>query len=142
MASQIAFTDDVGAATLASPIPSPGDRFGEWTPDVIDVASVEVPLGDGVTQQFLHRRDYVVGFVIRNLTSAEHGVALRLKEWLLGGGEVAVTVGDTTGHEYDCVLQPGTVPTLAFVDARMIEFELRLQLKHVTDLPLIADYAA
>jgi len=140
MSSQIDFTDDVGAATLKSPIPSPGDRFGEWTPGVNEVASLEVPLGDGVTQKFLHRRDYVVSFIIRNLTSAEHSVALRLKQWLLAGGEVAVTVGDTSLHEYDCVLRPGAEPELTFVDPRQIEFEMRLQLKHVTDLPLIADY--
>lgn len=140
MATQITWTDSIGSATLANGKAVPADRFRHWTPEAPEVSSSEVPVGDGITQRFLFRRDYIAAFELPYLKSDKHATALRLKAHLLGGGEITVYVGDQSGHEYDCVLAPGTTPALVFEDATMLEFTFQCAVKHMSQSALVADY--
>lgn len=140
MSARIEFTDDIGAATLTNGKGTGPDRFRGWSPDVNDIASSEVPVGDGVTQQFLFRRDYIAALELPFIGAASVTTALRLKAHLNGGGEVTVFLNDQSGHEYDCVVAPGTVATFRLEDPTNFEYVFACVLKHLSASPMVADY--
>jgi hypothetical protein len=145
MSATITFTDGTGAATLQSPVSAPGDRFGGWMPDVVEVGPRAYELGSGIAHQFTFRTDYVVRFELRYLTVDELTVAHRLIRHLTGGdsgtgGTCVINTDDASSRSYTCRLREGTVPALQLADARLMEWTLTLELKNTTAAPLICDY--
>lgn len=145
MSATITFTDTTGAATLQSPVPSPGDRFGNWTLDVDDVGPRAHELGSGIAHQFVFRTDYVARFEVRYLTAGQLAVAHRLKRHLTGGdnatgGSCVVNTDDAANRSYTCRLREGTTPSLQLTDTKLMEWTLTLDLKNTAAAAMVCDY--
>lgn len=138
--SSIAFTDGIGAATLQNAMPFPGNRFANWTPDLMELADVEDNLGTGVPSKFLFRSDYVATFEVPYLKATDLAIAMRLKAWLTGGGSCTVTTNDTLGNVYTCTLVAKSTPVIELADAREREYRLKLQLRNSAAAPLLCVY--
>jgi len=139
MSATITFNDGA-AATLQSAAASPGDRFGGWLPDVVDVGPRANGLGDGIPYKFVFRTDYVAAFEVRHLTSAEMAVAHRLIRHLTNGGTITVNTDDASTHSYTCRLREGTLPRLTLADAALMEWTLMLQVRNASAAALICEY--
>jgi hypothetical protein len=132
--------NDGSAATLQSPVPAPGNRFRNWTPDRVPVGHFELALGTGVTSKFEFREDFTATLEVHNLRPAQLTVALRLKAHLLNGGTCTVTTADASANVYTCRLAPGTIPQIRMTDPRLVEFAMMLALKNTAAAVLIASY--
>lgn len=138
--ASIDFTDSTGAATLESPMPSPGDRFANWTPFPVPVADRKWGLGNAQPHQFAYRTDYRASFEIRNLDAEDMPVVDRLIRHLSDGGQVTVNTDDVNAAVYTCYLAEDTVPELSFADADLIEYTLALVLTNTAAQPMLCQY--
>lgn len=138
--AQISFTDGVGAATLLNSRAFPHNRFANWTPDVEPVGPSEPTLADGVIVAFRHRTDYVASLEVDKVPASQLAIMVRLKLWLLDGGTVTVTTGDSANTTYTCRLCPGTVPEIQYSDRRRMEYTFAVRLKNTTDAPMGCAY--
>lgn len=115
--------------SLASPRPTPADRFFEFVPDVVPVGPRRTALGDGSTHEFRFRRDYTARLVIRHLAPSQLTTALDLKDALLAGESVNVVTSDSASHEYVCTLKPGTEPVIENMDDGRLHFAFSCELR-------------
>jgi hypothetical protein len=138
--TSIAFTDELGAATLTNGKPVPADRFRNWTPDVDPIGPTVPALGTGILFHWNHRTDYLATLELHHIRPAQHAVALRLKEYLQTGGTCTIATGDSAGNTYTCRLAPGTTPTLRQTDPVNVEYVLSLAVKHTASAPLVCLY--
>lgn len=140
MPAQIAFTDATGAATLSNGLEAPFDRFGAWTPDVVEIGKKRAGAGSGVSSLYRFRTDFVVSLRVEYLPASMLAIAHRLKQHLISGGTCTVDTGDIAAHSYTCMIQPGTVPTIELADRQYFEYALTLQLRNQAAAPLICEY--
>lgn len=119
--------------SLASPRPTPADRFFSFAPDVVPVGPRRTAL-DGTTYQFRFRRDYTGHLEIRHLSPSQLTTALDLKEALLNGESVNVVTSDSDSHEYVCTLKPGTEPTITNDDDGRLHFTFACDLRSASKI--------
>jgi hypothetical protein len=139
--TSISWTDDGDDFVLASPRPTPADRFWEFVPDYQVIGPRKTTLGDRKQHVFSFREDYSAKFAIRHLSgSATQLLCLALKRWLIAGGEVTVTTddGDTAVYE-DLTLKPDTTPEITNEDEQRVHFAFRCEL--ASDDPITVDYS-
>ncbi len=124
----IQWTDDIGAATLACI----GYTFMNWTPDSNFIGESQVPVGDNVTYTFAYRpADEVATFDIGQIANTELRLALRLKKWLVRGGQITINTRDSESRVYTARVAPGTTPELKMTDPIELEYTLTV---HVTNV--------
>lgn len=138
--SSIAFVDSIGAASLQSPAPAPANRFQNWTADEDVIGDRDVVVGTGASYLFEFRRDYCAAFDLPYLKAAQYAVALRLKEWLIAGGQVTVATADNASTSYTAMLRPGTTPSIQLTDRALMEYTMHVELKNAADAPMTASY--
>lgn len=147
MASTIAFTDGIGAATLKNAKPTPADRFASWTLLTKPIGDTATRQADGVLTMFVLRTDYGASFELQKIPVRLVGgvrmvdVAARLVAWLLQGGACTVTTGDADANVYTCGLMPGTTPSLAFADKKNLEYTLSVSLINRAAAAMVCHYA-
>ncbi len=152
MATQIAFTDAIGAATLTSVVPYPGNRFFNWTPISVPIGESAELQATGAILMFPFRYQYGASFELRSISSIGTGsplvapsdIADRLRLWLMNGGTCSVATGDSVASTYStCGLMPGTTPELVLSDPGLIEYTLRLSLINLAGSPvrMVARYS-
>jgi hypothetical protein len=143
MSTSIAFTDAIGAATLTNGLPSPGDRFTDWTPISPPEESAVNGLGTGARHQWLFRQDYGASFSLDKIPVAELDVVMRLLRWLRTGGSVTVNTGDRIARSYTATAFPGwTIPEgPAFSDHQMLTYTLELKLKNTASADMLCNYS-
>lgn len=143
MATQLAWTDSTGAATLTNGKPAPADRFSAWRnwPSSADSAAVrDVAVGTGLTFRWRFRHEHLASFELRMIPMASLNLLERLKDHLEGGGQVTVTVDDAAAHVHTCVLAPGADVEYEQADPKFQEYTLRLTLRNTADAALLASY--
>lgn len=141
MASSIAFTDGIGAATLTNGKPAPADRFASWTPDQDSVGPRDAALGTGTTFHWSHRVDYLASFMLEHIPNTSFATVLRLKAWLEAGNTATVNTGDQFSNSYTVRLAPGTRLELEMMgDRRLLEYSLKLTVKNTAAAPLLCVY--
>lgn len=146
--ARITFTDIVGAATLQSDWPEPGDVFGAWTPTSVPVGQSGHAQDDATPSHSRTSWRYGATFEVRGLGMGAAGasaldIADRLIGHLLSGGTCGVTTEDALGSTYaTCGLMPDTEPALALANPRTIEYTLSLALINLADspVPMICHY--
>lgn len=143
MSTSIAFTDATGSATLTNGLPSPGDRFTDWTPISPPEESAVNGLGTGTRHQWLFRQDYGASFSLDKIPVAELDVVMRLLRWLRTGGSVTVNTGDRIARSYTAKAFPGwTIPEgPAFSDHQMLTYTLELKLKNTASADMLCNYS-
>lgn len=141
MATTITFNDGA-AATLTNGKTSPGDRFSNWAIMTRPVGDVCYRLSDEALTRFTTSTRYGASFELRNIPIASIGgvrnveVANRLIAWLMNGGTCAVNTGDAGSNSYaTCGLWPGSEPSLALTDARLLEYTLTLSVINLAGSP-------
>lgn len=142
MATSIAFTDGVGAATLTNGVPAPGDRFRGWKPRRTPVGASETALGTGRRFMFAFRRDYSAAFSLDEIPMASLSTVLRLIDHLESGGTCTVNTGDNASRSYaTCGLAEGSTPELSQQDASNLTYSLSLMLVNLgAESDMICDY--
>jgi hypothetical protein len=140
--SSIQFTDAIGAATLQSAVPAPGNRFANWTPDRDDINARDVAFGTGDSFSFDFRTDYTAAFDIPYLAQSKLAVAMRLKAWLIAGGQVTVNTADKDAATYTAKIKPGTTPTIVLADRNLMEYTMHVELKNASAAPMTVNYGA
>lgn len=144
MSTSIAFTDATGSATLTNGLPSPGDRFTDWTPISQDEEGTPVyTLATGARQRWKYRTDYGASFSLDKIPVAELDVVMRLLRWLRTGGSVTVNTGDRIARSYTAKAFPGwTIPEgPAFSDHQMLTYTLALKLKNTASADMLCNYS-
>lgn len=143
MATQISFTDDVGAAVLTNGKTAPGDRFSNWVPMKRPVGDAAHRLSDQAMTRFRTSWQYGASFELRFIPIAASGgnrlveIADRLIAHLLNGGTCAVNTGDSGSNSYaTCGLMPGATPTLAQMSAGPLEYSLSLAVINLAGSPV------
>lgn len=120
-----------GGQELASPRPTPADRFWAFVPDVSILGPRRETVGDGEEYVYeLRAERYDAHFEIRHLAPSQLALALALKLWLLRRGEVTVVTDDVDGAEYEGLkLKPGTTPEIVNDDDVRQHFTFRCDLR-------------
>jgi hypothetical protein len=131
----IEWTDEIGAArlTLFS------NAFQSWTPDQMDVGDSQTAVGSGLTYFFSYRTDHLAYLEIPYIANTELVLALRLKSWLVRGGQCVITTFDSEDHVYTVVMAPlgggsstnAAVPALTMTDSVELEYMLAMTVKNV-----------
>lgn len=126
---------------LASPRPTPANRFWEFTPDVDIAGPRATAIGDASQHTFVFRTDYTGTFVLRHLPDSAQATMLALKLWLINGGAVTVRTDDADDAEYDgLTLKPETTPTIALEDDIRRHWRFACELRDAN--PITLDYSA
>lgn len=137
MASKIDWTDSVGAASLSNGKAVPMDRLSAWTPTSKPIGPGETAVGTGQRYVFPFRFDHTASFEIRDIPNTSMALMLRLEEWLLRGGQVSVTTGDSLSSVYaTCSLCPDTVPQITQSDSRELLYTFAVTLLNVAGTPV------
>ena len=140
MATNLAWTDVVGAATLNNGKPSPGDRFTAWTPFTKPIGPRYAVLATGVVYSWAHRTDYGASFQLTQIPRTSLDLVMRLVRHLIAGGTVTVNTGDSVPRVYSAGLRPETEPTLERSDAQNIEYTLTVELLNRTAADMLCTY--
>jgi hypothetical protein len=140
MASSLAFTDDLGAATLTNGYPAPGDRFAAWTPKSPLKAVEAETLADGTVHVFEFHAKYLATFELRYIPQDQWRLAMRLIRHLNRGGEVTVNTGDAEDNVYTCQKQMGTEPELGPPDPVTLRRTLKLTLRNTEQADLLCTW--
>lgn len=143
MPAQISFTDAIGAAVLHNRRPAPAGRFANWTPSSAPVGPTATRQSDGALHVFRFRDDFGASFELRGIPIERVAgvsmvdVADRLIYHLRNGGTCQVETGDVLGSTYaTCGLAPGSSPSLALADPRVLEYTLALSLINRAAVPV------
>lgn len=139
--SFITFTDGSGAAQLDNGTTAiaggVGSRFTNWTSLSTPVGPAKNALGTGQLIMFQFRVDYKASFDLVDIPNANVTILDRLIAWLMAGGTVSVTCGDTLGAVYaTCCLAPGTTPTKRLYNKNDITWALSLTLLNIAGSPV------
>lgn len=140
MATSVAFTDGVGAATLTNGRPVPADRFSAWTPDADIIGPRRVTVGDGITRAFEFRRDRCASFLLENIPNSSQSVMERLKLHLESGGTATVTTGDLASRTYTARIRPGTRVEIELSDRRRLLYTMRFAMKNTAAAAMLCIY--
>ena len=147
--SFITFTDGVGSAQLDNGMTAiaagVGSRFVGWKSESKPVGDMTNALGTGAAAAFIFRTDYIATFEMQEIPNANVAILDRLVAWLLSGGTVSVTCGDTTSAVYaTCCLAEGTKPQKKMFDKNAITWALSLTLVNiaVSPSPMTCIYAS
>ena len=141
MATSIAWYDNA-SRILTNSKPTPADRFANWVPITPPAADAVYGLGTGVRHQWLFRQDYGATFDLPMIPVADTDLVLRLLRHLQQGDEIEVHTGDAGSRSYTCIAFPEwEIPEgPEFTDTRMLEYTLRLKVKHTLALDMICNY--
>lgn len=140
MAASITWTDDTGAATLASIVPGVGGRFASWVPTPVPDANRVWSL-TGATHEWRYRTDYGATFKLEHIKRTDLDLVDRLVQQLLSGGQITVNTGDASSHSYTCTLLPNSAPTLEMMqDRRDLEYVLSLSVRSTGSSPMLCEY--
>lgn len=126
MATSIAFTDGVGAASLTNGRPVPADRFSGWTAGRSAAADRAMALGTGAISEFVFREDYTAALSLPGIPASSLAVLLRFKRWAEAGGSFTLNTGDSSSNSYTATLMPGTEVTVEREGTEFAEYRLRL----------------
>lgn len=137
----ITFTDAIGSAQLDNGMTAiaagTGSRFAGWTSESKPIGPMKAALGTGAAAAFIFRTDYIATFEMQEIPNANVAILDRLMAWLLAGGTVSVTCGDTTGAVYaTCCLAEGTKPAKRMFDKASITWALKLTLVNIAVSPV------
>lgn len=124
--------------SLASPRPTPADRFWDFTPNYSIVGPDKAALGDASIHTFVFREDYTAVLEIRHLAPSQLETALALMKALINGETVRVVTSDADSNVYLCTRKPGTVPTITNADQSRQHFTFRCELRAAE--PILIDY--
>lgn len=128
--SSLAFTDNVGPATLTNGYPGPGGRFSAWQSDA-PLMSVEAEqLGDGTLHVFEFHAKQLATFELRDIPESQVAVAMRLILHLNRGGTVTVATDDQLGRTYTCQKPKEGKPQLGPPDPKTLRRTLKLTLRN------------
>lgn len=139
--SFVSFTDGVGAAQLDNGMTAiaggAGSRFANWLSEDIPIGAAATSLGTGARAMFTFRTDHLATFDIIDIPNANVTILDRLVAWLLGGGQVSVTTGDSNAAVYaTCGLAEGFVPKKAIYNAIDQTWKLTLKLVNLAGSPV------
>jgi hypothetical protein len=118
----ITFTDAGGAVTLSNQKFGPGNRFSNWTPDIVRVSDTKIGVGTGIRYEYLFRQDYVASFDIEYVPVAELEKVARFKAWALAGNTFNVNTQDKANRVHTCRLSPQGDITVKMQDRSMLEY--------------------
>ena len=140
MSTSIAWTDDIGSATLTNILSGTAGRFASWVPMPVRDAS-RVPMLAGGIAEWKYRTDYCATFKLEYIKRTDLDLVDRLIQQLLSGGQITVNTGDASSHSYTCTLQPDTMPTLEMMsDRRDLEYVLTLSVRSTGTSPMVCEY--
>lgn len=130
MTASIEFTDSIGTASLSNIVNLPS-RFNAWTPNRTPIGPEVGNLGTGVITRPLYRTDTTVSLEVNPVQGDSLPVALRLKLHLMKGGTVTLTSDNFLASTLfpQCVIAPGTTPSLKLTDREMLEYTFSCVLK-------------
>lgn len=127
--------NDGSVRTLQSDHPDPASRFrnvfGGETEPIGDTANA---LADESNYMFRTSTRYGCRFEIHGLfqgasTSSAYAIAQKLRAHLIGGGRCQVIPEDALSSNYaTCGLMPGTKPEIFLINAKTLEYGIRLAL--------------
>lgn len=128
---------DLGTSySFSNTRPVPQDRFSAWTPRSKPVGPAETALGSGQRYVFPFRTDHTASFEIREIPNTSMALMLRLEEWLLRGGQVTLTTGDSLSSVYLTCLAPETVPAISQSDSRELTYTFAVTLLNIAVVPV------
>lgn len=138
--AHINFTDAIGAAQLDNGMTAVaggyGSQFIGWLSESKPIGPMKSALGTGAAAAFIFRTDYVASFELQEIPNASVAILDRLMAWLLAGGVVSVTCGDSTSAVYaTCCLAEGTKPAKRMFDRKSITWALKLTLVNIAGSP-------
>lgn len=143
------FTDGIGSAQLDNGTTAiaagVGSQFVGWQSESKPVGPIKNALGTGAAAAFIFRTDYVASFELQEIPNSQTTILDRLIAWLLSGGTVSVTCGDTTAAVYaTCCLAEGTKPQKRMFNKNDISWALKLTLVNiaVSPAPMTCIYAS
>lgn len=133
MATTIAFTDTVGAATLDNGKTAPHDRFTNWTPRTRPHGERAARQSDKKLTVIRFGTLYGVHFELPYIPSAGASskllIADRLVYHLETGGVCTVNTGDAASTSFsNAIVNPDIEPELRLTDREHMEYTLSLDL--------------
>lgn len=139
--AHINWTDGIGSAQLDNGMTGIaggyGSQFVGWQSDSEPDGPITNALGTGAAAAFIFRTDYVASFELQEIPNANVTLIDRLVAWLLSGGTVSVTCGDSTSAVYaTCCLAPGAKPQKRMLDKNAITWALKLKLLNIAVSPV------
>jgi hypothetical protein len=139
--AHINFTDSGGAAQLDNGMTGVaggyGSQFVGWSSKPNPVGPIKSALGTGAAAAFIFRTDYTATFELQEIPNANVAILDRLIAWLLSGGTVSVTCGDSTSAVYaTCCLAEGMKPEKRMFDRNNLTWALKLTLVNIAGSPV------
>lgn len=136
----IQFTDGIGAAQLDNGMTAIaggyGSHFVNWTSESTPIGDAVNALATGQRTMFTFRTDYTAEFELQEIPNANTAILDRLIAWLLGGGPVSVTCGDSTAAVYaTCGLAPGSTPQKKLFDKTNMTWSVKMKLLNLAGSP-------
>jgi hypothetical protein len=140
MATSIAWTDSIGAATLTNGRPVPADRFSGWTPDWVPIRAAATLLGPQEEESFEFADIHIARFELQNIPDTEHDLCLRLKRHLMRNGSVTINTGDDAARTYTAKRRPGSDVTLRPFNIQRRLFAMGFEMKNTAAADMICEY--
>lgn len=139
-AAYISFTDGIGSAQLDNGTTAVaggyGSHFVNWTSESTPIGVAKNALATGQRVMFTFRTDYTAEFELQEIPNANTTILDRLIAWLLSGGQVSVTCGDSTSAVYaTCGLAEGATPVKKLFDKVNMTWSLKLKLVNLAGSP-------
>jgi hypothetical protein len=141
--ARIVFDPGTGSVTLQSDYPiDVAGRFQKWQPDTSPQGPAVNVLANEQLYRFRTSTRYGCSFELHGLlmgtnsTTSSLNIANRLKAHLENGGTCQVITQDANGATYaTCGLAPGTTAQIYLVNARALEYAIRLSLINLAASP-------
>ena len=138
--AHINWVDGIGSAQLDNGMTAIaggyGSQFVGWKSESKPVGPITNALGTGAAAAFIFRTDYVATFELQEIPNANVALLDRLVAFLLSGGVVSVTCGDSTGAVFaTCCLAEGAKPAKKMFDKNAITWALSVTLVNIAVSP-------
>jgi len=139
--STLNFTDGIGAAQLDNGMTGVaggyGSHFVNWTSETTPSGDAKYALATGQRVMFTFRTDYTAEFELQEIPNANTAILDRLIAWLLSGGQVSVTCGDSTSAVYaTCGLAEGSTPQKKLFDNINMTWSVKMKLVNLAGSPV------
>lgn len=140
----VAWTDEIGSASLSNGKPGPARRFTGYVADIDRVRDTRAALGTGQSHEFVYRKDYTAKLVIDKIPVSSKLLMLRFKDYAMQGCEFYLHTEDAADRVHVVRVRPGTEIEFAQDDAAMLEERLTMQVISAEDPqePLLCIYRA